>query len=408
MAAYAHRYVPYYRETMRRLGLGPDDIRSAADLGRLPLLEREQLQRDPLYFVSQAEPLERYMKLQTGGSSGAPVTVMRNPVRSGEVGHHERGHAVARKLIGKRWGARMMEIASPLSPAATLRRAFRKQIIPISFLGTKRLELSLLDPPAEALAAMNEFRPDLILSYGSYLEALFQHAHRSGTDFHRPSVVVYHSDSLPEPTRRMIQREIGIEVLTFYSAVEAPEIGFECEQHRGFHLNCDLHPVRILAEDGKELPDGESGEVVVSNLVNRGTVLLNYRLGDVASKLPGGCPCGRSLPMLSFLEGRVGDWVLAANGERIHPQAVRVQFTQEAEVWRYQVVQRSPSHFSIALVTAPDCDRGALEARLAAKFAASFGGETTIEVSFVDEIPRTARGKVRTVIALADSHGVAQ
>jgi phenylacetate-CoA ligase len=408
MVHHAHTHVPYYRETMRRLGLGPDDIRSAADLGRLPLIEREQLQRDPLYFVSDKEPLERYLKLQTGGSSGAPITVMRSPARPNEVGHHERFHAVERKLTGKRWGARLLDIASPLSPAATIRRRFRKRLMPPSFLAMERLELSLLDPPSKALAVMNEFRPDLILSYGSYLEALFQHACHSGGDFHRPSLVVYHSDSLPEPSRRMIQDDLGVEVLTYYSAVEGPAIGFECEQHRGFHLNCDLHPVRIVGADGEEVPDGESGEVVVSNLVNSATVLLNYRIGDVASKLPGGCPCGRSLPMMSFLEGRVGDWVPVRSGERIHPQAVRVQFTQEEEVWRYQVVQRSLSHFSISLVASPACDRGRLEARLAAKFAELFGDGTTIDVAFVDSIARTPRGKVRTVIAMADAQSVAR
>ena len=179
----------------------------------------------------------------------------------------------------------------------------------------------------------------------------------SGIELHWPRVAVYHSDALAAPARRLIEEHFGIEVLTFYSAVEAATIGFECERHMGLHLNCDLNPVRIVGDDGEELPDGESGEVVVSNLVNRATVLLNYRLGDVAAKLPGPCPCGRSLPLLSFLEGRVGDWIRARDGEAVHPQAVRTLFTEEEHVWRYQVVQRSLSHFAIALVTAPECDR---------------------------------------------------
>ena len=55
--AHAYEHVPYYRETMRRLGLGPADFETASDLAKLPLIEREQLQRDPEYFVSRAEPL---------------------------------------------------------------------------------------------------------------------------------------------------------------------------------------------------------------------------------------------------------------------------------------------------------------------------------------------------------------
>ena len=408
MVGYAHRFVPYYRETMSRLGIRPEDIVTAAGLGQLPRIEREQLQRDPLYFVSEELPLERYLMLQTGGSSGEPLTVMRGPVRADQLGHHERGRAVERRLSRRPRGARLLNISSPLAPASILRRQFGEQLLPPSFLATKRLDLSLTDPVARALDAMNEFRPDVVISYGSYLEELFQHARRSGVGFHRPALVVYHSDALSEPARRMISEKLGIEVLTYYSAVEAPAIGFECEEHRGLHLNHDLYPLRIVDESGEELPDGESGEVVVSNLVYRGTVLLNYRLGDVAAKLPGACPCGRSLPLLSFLEGRVGDWVSTPEGGRVHPQLVRIQFTEENEVWSYQVVQRAPSRFSIAVVAAPGCDRAALETRLAAKFGAVFGEETTVDVSFVDTIPRTARGKVRTVVALADGQGGAR
>jgi phenylacetate-coenzyme A ligase PaaK-like adenylate-forming protein len=407
MVHYAHRYVPYYREAMGRLGIGPGDIRTAADLARLPLLEREQLQRDPMHFVSEELPVDRYLKLQTGGSSGAPATIMRGPVRADQLGHHERGRAVERKLTGKRWGARMLDIASPLAPAATLRRRFADRLLAPSFLTTSRVDLSLHDPPSKVLAVMDEFRPDLVLSHGSYLEFLFHDAYRRGNDFHHPAVVVYSADGMSEPMRRLFAEELGIEVLTYYSAVEAPAIGFECEEHRGLHLNCDIYPVRIVGEDGEELPDGESGQVVVSNLVFRGTVLLNYRLGDVAAKLPGPCPCGRSLPLLSFLEGRVGDWITTPDGRRVHPQLVRIQFTEEEDVWRYQVVQRTPTRLAIKVVTAPACDRRELATRLATKFAGLFGDGLTIEVSFVDEIPRTARGKVRTVIALADSHGVA-
>ena len=75
MVAYAYRYVPYYRETMDRLGLSPEEFGSAKDLARLPLLERAQVQRDPEYFVSTAEPLARHLRLHTSGSTGTPCTL---------------------------------------------------------------------------------------------------------------------------------------------------------------------------------------------------------------------------------------------------------------------------------------------------------------------------------------------
>jgi phenylacetate-CoA ligase len=293
----------------------------------------------------------------------------------------------------------VLDIVSPVHPAAHVRQAAPQILLPAWVRG-QRCELSLLDSPRQSLAAINELRPDVVMSHGSYLEALFLHARHSAAEFHRPTVVVYHGDALSETARRLIGETLRIGVLAHYAASEVPAIGFECEEHLGLHLNCDLYPVQIVDDDGEELPDGGSGEVVVSNLVNRGTVLLNYRLGDVAAKHPAECPCGRSLPLLSFPEGRVGDWVMTQSGERMHPQGVRTLFTDEQEVWSYQVVQRSLSHFAIALVTSPDCDRKRLQARLVARFVQRLGEGTTIDVSFVESPPRTPRGKVRTVVGM--------
>jgi phenylacetate-coenzyme A ligase PaaK-like adenylate-forming protein len=173
-------------------------------------------------------------------------------------------------------------------------------------------------------------------------------------------------------------------------------MGFECEAHRGFHLNTDLYPLRVVGAGETEVADGDNGDVVVSNLVSRGTMLLNYRLGDVAAKLPGPCPCGRTLPMLSFLDGRTDDWVATATGGLIHPQAVRTLFTEERDVWRHQTVQDSPSRFRVTIVAAPGCDRPALQARLD-----RFGEQTALEVAFVRDLPRTAGGKVRAVMRAA-------
>jgi len=399
---HAYGSVPYYRETMKRLGLRPEDIRTADDLARLPQIERADLQRDPLYFVSQAIPLDRCRQLQTGGSSGEPVTIFFPPPGLRASAPGERARAVHHRLVGRRWGLRVLVVFTPMRSAA-IAQAGASRIAAPAWMRRQTRELSLLDPPAKTLDVMNEFRPHVVQSYGSYLEALFLHAREEGASFHRPGIVTYSGDALSASGRRLISETFGIPVLAYYSAVEASPLGFECESHRGFHLNVDLHPVRIVDDAGEELPDGEAGAVVVSNLTNRATVLLNYRIGDVAAKLPGGCSCGRSLPMISFIEGRVDEWVATPSGEPMHPHMIRTLISDEEQVWRYQVAQRSLSHFEIVLVTAPACDRPRLKERLARKFAERLGAGTTIEVRFTPELPRSRGGKVRTVIGLPDA-----
>jgi phenylacetate-CoA ligase len=397
--AHAYEHVPYYRETMRTLGLTPADITRAEDIARLPLIERDQLQRDPEYFVSQAWPSEAYLRLRSGGSSGQPITVFRHPVALFEgAAYRERIRSTIAALTGKRLRFREALIALPDHAGA--RHEFgRRTLLPSSVRLTRR-RFSLLTPPAEMVDELNRFRPDVIATYGSYLEALFQYVLESGAPFTVPKVVVYSSDALSEQARTLITMEFGVEVLSAYRAIEAPYVGFECDRHTGHHLNVDLSPVRIVTSQGEDVPPGETGEVVVSNLYGRGTILLNYRLGDLAALIPAGCSCGRSLPLLSMVHGRLDEWLVRADGEPVHGQIVRDVMRLREDVLRYQVVQEEPTRFTIAAIVAPHSDRESLSGWLEDRIRERFGDEAEVLVAFPADLPRTPGGKTKPVTSL--------
>jgi phenylacetate-CoA ligase len=396
---YAYRYVPYYRETMDRLGLAPADIRSASDLARLPVIERSQLQTDPERLTSGLRPLERCVRLRSSGSSGAPVTVYHDPFALIRLaGYYQRLGGLLHAEAGRRFGCRTLEIGHPFrtefqDSEETLARVSR-------LVGERTLSVSILDPVERNLQEINRFRPHVLSSFGSYIEKLFVHLQASGEPFHRPSVIVYDSDAISPAARKLITESFGIPVYSDYGAYEALFLGFECPAHLGYHINLDLYPLRVVDPDGRELPPGERGEVMVSDLVNRGTILLNYRLGDLASWLPGPCPCGRKLPLLSFIQGRVADWLETPSGERLHPETLAYVLDVEPGVIRYQAVQRAPSRLTVKLVPAAGASRLAIKQRVEHGFQQLLGPEIATEVRFVDDLPRTAGGKVRTVIRL--------
>jgi phenylacetate-coenzyme A ligase PaaK-like adenylate-forming protein len=72
---YAYRHVPYYRETMDRLGLTPADFQNADDLAKLPTIGVEHIQRDPEYYISREQPRDRYIELSSSGSTGRPHSI---------------------------------------------------------------------------------------------------------------------------------------------------------------------------------------------------------------------------------------------------------------------------------------------------------------------------------------------
>jgi phenylacetate-CoA ligase len=397
--AHAYRHVPHYREAMRRLALDPSDFESVEDLAKLPLIERAEVQADPERFTSDARPLADYIAVHTGGSHNRPLTIFTHPATAFMGGAFaERSRGVARQLAGKRFRYREARIVTPAASG----RAIAAQIAALKLTSYSpriaQLRLSLFDPPEANIAPLERFRPDVVVSHGSYLAELFRIL-RERRPAHRPAVAVYAGDTLPDEARRLISQELGIAVLSEYGAVEAPRIGFECEMHLGHHLNVDLFPVRIVGSDGHSCAEGESGEVVTSNLVSRATVLLNYRLGDQAHLIGGACPCKRNLPLLSLVECRVGDWLQAPSGARVHPLVARNLFNAERGVWQAQVIQHSPTAFTLLAVPASECDRPAVARRVTHKLRERLGPEIDAEVRFVDALPRTPSGKVRTVVS---------
>jgi phenylacetate-CoA ligase len=160
--------------------------------------------------------------------------------------------------------------------------------------------------------------------------------------------------------------------------------------------------VRIVDAAGEDVPAGEPGDVIVSNLVNDATVLLNYRLGDQAALLTERCACGRTLPRMTQPLGRLDDWILVGE-TRVHSQSVRTVFTDESEILQYQVMQRASRDFLVSLVTrAPELG-AALERRIGERLRARLGEGVTVEVVRVHDLPRTARGKVRAIVSMSDA-----
>jgi phenylacetate-CoA ligase len=397
---YAHAYVPYYRETMSKLALEPADFCSAGDLAQLPVIEREQLQRDPEYFLSEQWPAEACVVLHSGGSTGAPVTVFRDPESLFMEGaHYERLRSVIARLAGRRFRYRDAHILPQDSSTDRTVSALRERTqLPRGI--RVQLRTFPLRPPAELIPELNAFRPDVISAYGSYLDALFTHIREQRPSFAAPRVIMYGADSISPTVRAWVRDTLGIEVLSSYGAIEAPHIGFECERHRGYHLNADLHPVRLLLSDGSEAATGTAGEVVVSNLVNRGTVLLNYRVGDIATILPEPCPCGRSLALCSYLDRTKVAWLDLGGSEPVHAQTLRLVLHQEPEIWRYQIVQQAQSSLLLRLVPSPDCDQQATAGRIVRRYREGLGRHLAVAVEFVEDLPRGPSGKVQPIVCL--------
>jgi phenylacetate-CoA ligase len=404
MVRYAAETVPFYREWFREQGLAPSDMQTAEDLSRLPLLDRDTIREQPRRFVSESKWGREAMPFHTTGSTGTPFTTYHDRhslLLSSAAAQRERevltrGFGLSptyRRITISTRGGTSQRVAAALA---------RMRIVPI---GPDRRHVSVLDPVEAAIAAINEHRPHVLEGFGSYLEVLFRLITARGIRMHKPDVVVYNNDHMSGSGRDLIEKDLGIPVLSRYMATEALRIGFTCEERGGFHLHSDLTHIETVNAAGERCAAGEGGEVVISNLTNRGMVLLNYRLGDRAELSAERCACGRSLPMLSQLLGRTQDVIRLADGGFLHPSAVTPIFRnamyEQSGLLQYQLIQHDWEQYELRLVTADLATFDRLAASYVPQLRQVLGPAAAIEaVHYSEQLPRGPGGKFRRYMSL--------
>ena len=396
---YAAETVPYYRGLFQRERIDPREIKTVDDLDRLPLIDKETVQKDPCAFVSISRRGIKSIPFTTSGTTGTPLTIYHDQYSLlTNIAFGERERDVVMKICCGTSGFREIYIVYPGCTIGKVWEFYRQMTyIPNR---PKRLILSVLEPVERIFTAINHFRPDVIISYGSYLETFFRMLIFHGIQMHLPRILIYGSDSMTEEGKKFIEDRFSIPVLSGYNAVEAFKIGFFCKERKGFHLHEDLCHVKVVNSNGQKVANGEKGEVVISNLINRGTVLLNYRLGDVASISSNKCPCGRTLKLLSELEGRVEDIIFLPNGEFVHPRAVWKVFKGRNEVLQYQLIQHQPDRFELRIVTVDDETYQRVINGILVDLRNLLGGSVIIESEYYKELEQQKGGKFRPVMSL--------
>ncbi len=398
IVAYAARTVPYYRELFAREGIDPRAIRGAADLDRLPLVDPDLVRREPARFVSESRRARDAPTFLTSGSTGRPLAVRhdrRSLLANIAFGERERAPMIA--LCGSGFRPREVYIGYDTS---NFRKVLAFYAANTRMPRPRRTTVSMMAPFDDIVAAIDEVRPELLTAYGGFLDVLYRTLLARGARIHRPKVVMSMGESLPPDRRAWIEEELGARVLSRYCATEAFKIAYYCEARTGFHVHEDLCHVRLRTTAGGSPAAGEPGEIVISNLVNYATVLLNYPMGDLATFAEDACPCGRTQRRFSEVQGRVEDVLRLADGRALHPRAVWTVLKDDRSILQYQLIQHERGRFELRLATLDAAAFPAARDRALAALRALLGDDASIEASWHEDLGRSERertGKFRAV-----------
>lgn len=388
----AHDRSPFYRRRFRQAGVLPGDIRSPDDLRKLPVLTKQEIRAHREEILASGIDGATLCEFRTGGSTGVPLAIFVEE----HVSH--RRNACARR--SNRWTG--WEIGEPVGAVwgnphlpRTLAEWLRHELLePVIYLDT----MDLTPAAIEAFAARwRRVRPTLLFGHAHSLYMLALAARERGIDAIRPRGIISTSMMLLSHERAAIEQAFGVRVFDRYGCEETGLVACECERHDGMHVNIDHLVVEFVRDDGTAAAAGETGNVVITDLLNQAMPLIRYSIEDIAQPLTGPCSCGRGLPRMTRLAGRVADFLRRSDGSMVAGVSlIENSLTRFHDIEQMQIVQDSLETIRLRVVPGPgfhDCVREAL----ASYFSETFPG-AKIELETVDAIGREPNGKFRFAI----------
>ncbi len=395
---FAQINVPYYAELFSSKGITPRDIRSVDDIARIPFLNKTLLRARPLDFLRGGRPHRSWNRHFTSGTTGSPMNLY-----------------TSRESFTRVWSFvfRLREwcgLSDPIYPrrvqftgrdivpngsAAGDGPIWRRNVAGNALLMSTS-HLSRQTVPAY-VQAMKNFAPELIDGYPSAIAVVARVAQRLGLELPRPRAIITSAETLPAEDRRLIQSAFGCKVFNQYASSDTGAFICDCE-HGNLHINPEFGICEILDSEGRPAKPGEEGEIVTTSFCNTEQVFIRYRIGDAAVPgPPDPCPCGRMMPRVEAVTGRVDDVLYIP--ERGFVGRFDPIFKGLHGIYEARIIHESLGVLRVELVPDPEYNEKC-EAALIESLRRKVGRQIGIVVDKVAEIPRGPNGKFRSVTSM--------
>lgn len=327
--------VPYYRAKMDEVGVAPGDIRTLADISRLPFTTKEDLRKNYPFGLFTV-PLERVVRIHaSSGTTGQPTVVGYTKRDIGiwaelmarclsaagatqkDIIHNAYGYGLFTGGLGAHYGAENL--------GAT--------VIPVSGGNTKR-----------QIMLMRDFRSTVLLCTPSYALNLAEAMLDMGIDPKEMAlrVGVFGAEPWSENMRQEIEKQLGLKAIDIYglSEIIGPGVAVECvEEQHGLHVMEDhFLPEIVHPETFAPLPLGEKGELVFTTLTKEAFPVIRYRTKDFSRLITSPCTCGRTFYRMEKVTGRSDD-MLIIRGVNVFPSQIEhVLISIEGVEPHYQII----------------------------------------------------------------------
>jgi phenylacetate-CoA ligase len=331
----AYEHIPFYRQSLEKHGIHPQNIYAIDDIERLPFTVKDDFRANyPTGLF--AVPMKEIVRLQaSSGTTGKMVigaytqadlemwgevmarTMAAGGVTADDIFQNFYGYGLFTGGLGLHIGAETI--------GAT--------VIPMSGGLTRR-----------QLMVMEDLGVTVIGGTPSYTLVVAETAQEEGIDLRSRMKVragFFGAEPWTEGMRREIEERFGIEAFDIYGLTEVigPGVAAECQQHNGLHVHEDhFYPEVIDPDTGERLPDGQVGELVFTCLTREALPLLRYRTRDRVALTHEPCACGRTSVRMERVRGRTDDMLIVRGVNLFPTQIEHILLAHPGLTSNYQII----------------------------------------------------------------------
>ncbi|MGE5704043.1 MAG: phenylacetate--CoA ligase family protein [Clostridia bacterium] len=400
---HAYEHCSYYRKILTEAqAVLPDGTVLLEHFRQIPLLERETFHPHFEELKSDDFHHRKWYLNWSGGSTGEPIRLLQdrryfnwNQAVKIQYDQWSGKGLVDRQIV--LWGSERDLMVGHETWKTYMGRWMRNE----RWFNTRYMSPKHMKAYVEE---WNQYRPVQILTYAESIYELARFIEENNLYIYPPKSIMTTASVLHPHMRTVVERVFQTTVFNRYGSREIGAIACECEHHSGLHISAPTHYVEILDTNGNPIEPGVQGELVITSLHNYTMPIIRYRIGDTATWATQPCSCGRQLPMLKEIGGRVTDLFVRRDGGLVDGRLFILLLGTLPFIKKFQVYQGDFDTLTISIILKEQVEHPELlyQAELQMireKSRALIGDDCQIVIRFVDDIPATASGKYRYTIS---------
>ena len=340
----AYQQVPFYRSLFEEAKVSPFEIKTVADLHRIPIITKKDIRQHQQWILNRKYQKARCYRSHTSGSTGEPTWTYFD--RHCWYRKKYFSKLRARMACGMKWGEKVVILESETTRELRIKnRKFSNLffLFPVTYL-------SIFEHTGRLLNRLIELQPHNVYGPPSSLFVLSQKAKQVRKNVRSLKRIFTSSEYLAHPIKHNIEKSLRAKVYDIYGSTETKEIAWQCSRADGYHINEDEVIVEIVDEKGMVLPPGSPGNIVITDLQNQAMPLIRYRNQDQGLLLKEPCSCGFGFSLMKPLSGRASEHICLPNGRCISPFLFTTSIEKTKGLLQYKIIQERSDSIKVKTI----------------------------------------------------------